>query len=285
MAGGVISGLIAWLVASVFLHAASIRVLYTVLAVGVGMDIVLRERYVAATRDIEAHESSSFGGAVSVSAQTRLRVPLIQRPPVIGAFVFLVAAASSWLVFGAAPQRWVAERHVLVTTGEEADGRYEAYNYDLITRGLIGATYAAVLEDPELTRHAIADLGWDEEDLGSIEVSTSYVPARQVITIRVAGDDPNQVRAMAARIVGRGVEFVMELDEPFVVAAVESDLTEVHRGPTTDLWRIALIAAVSTAAAVGIGGLVSVTTRRSPANHGEPRRPQYVPNWVLNRLH
>lgn len=263
MAVGVISGVVGWLAASAFLHAASLRVLYTVLAIGVGMDLVLRDRFRVADAGAVASGLSARAAAASLSARNRPRVPLIQQPAVIGVLVFFVFATGSWFAFGSAPRRWVAERQVVVIAGEDADGRYLPYSYDLITRGLVGTTYAAVLEDAKFTRGAAADLGWDMDDLGSTEVSASYAPASQVITVRVAGDDPNHVRGLAARIIARGTGYVAGLDEPFVVAAVDPDSTDVQRGSLTDLTRIALIVVMSTVAALEVGGLVGFARRSS----------------------
>jgi O-antigen ligase len=263
MAAGVISGLTAWLIASVFLHAADLRILYTVLAVAVGLDLWIREGASVATGGIEPHRSDVARVAPSLSAETRRRAPLIRRPAVLTSLILVSLVAGSWLLLSTAPHEWVAERHVVMATSEESDTRFAAYNYDLITRGIIGGTYAALLEDPEITQRAVADLGWDVEDLESIEVNTSYTPVSQVITVRVTGSDAAAVAAVAAGIVEHGTDLVDGLNEPFVVTPVASDSLHVQRGRITDLWRIGSILAVATAAALAIVWSPSFIRRRS----------------------
>jgi hypothetical protein len=151
----------------------------------------------------------------------------------------------------------------VMATSEDSDTRFVAYNYDLITRGIIGGTYAALLEDPEITQRAVADLGWDLEDLESIEVSTSYASVSQVITVRVTGSDAAAVAAVAAGIVEHGTDFVAGLNEPFVVTPVASDSPDVQQGRITDLWRIGSMLAVGTAAALAVVWSPSFIRRRS----------------------
>ncbi len=261
MAAGIVSGIAAWLAASVFLHAASLRVLFTVLAVGVGMDIGLRGSSAElswGTPQIEAEPSR----AVALSpAPARPRPPVIQRPLVAGALVFLVVAVGGWLVVGDAPQDWVAERQLVVTTGEEASGPYAAYSQDLISRGLIGATYAAVLEDPKFTLQALDDLGWTYNEVGSTEVSAAYSPSLQIISVRVVGDDAAQVAALAAGVARRGAEFVGGLAQPFIVDDVGPSSMETQPTGLSVLSRAALLAIAATAAAVAAIGIAGVAHR------------------------
>jgi hypothetical protein len=263
MATGVISGLIAWLVASAFLHAANLRILYTVLAVGVGLDLWAREDSAEGDEDDRVPVLDSHRGDEPSSAATSRQLPLIRRPAVIVPLILIVFVAGTWLLIRSAPQKWVTERHVVMATGEDADWRYVAYSYDLITRGLVGGTYAALLEEPEITQRAVADLGWDIDDLSAINVSTWYAPGSQLIAIRVTGDDPHEVRTVADGIVEYGTGFVADLREPFVVTAVEPQPPEPEQRADPELWRIGLIAVAGTAAAVGIGWSIS-STRRTP---------------------
>lgn len=267
MATGVIAGLAAWLLASAFLHAANLRVIFTVLAVGVGLDLLSREKHALdrADADVDAagRESDFRSGAVPVSVSASIQSPLARRLMIMVPLAVLLFAVSSSLILRTAPDRWVAERHVLMATGDEADWRYVAYSYDLITRGLVGGTYAAILEEPAIAQQAVADLNWESEVLDSIEVSTSYAPASQVITVRVAGDDPAEVEAVAAGIVEGGAAFIRGLDEPFVAAEVAPESTEAQPDPLGDLRRLALIVVIG----VAFGTAVWLGSRfRAPAN-------------------
>ena len=149
-----------------------------------------------------------------------------------------------------------------MATGEVSDWRYEAYSYDLITRGVVGETYSALLAEPEIAESAAARLGWDRGDLDDFHVSTSYAPASQIITVRVSGDDPHEVRAMADVIIEFGVDFVDELDQPFVVAAVASQPTDAEPHTVGDSLRLGLVAVAGTTAAVGIIWSLTPARRR-----------------------
>jgi hypothetical protein len=149
-----------------------------------------------------------------------------------------------------------------MATGEISDWRYEAYSYDLITRGVVGETYAALLAEPEITEGAAVQLGWNRDDLEHFHVNTSYAPASQMITARVSGDDPDEVTAMADAIVEYGIGFVNELDQPFVVAAVESQPTDAEPHTVGDSLRLGLVAVVGTTAAVGIIWSLTPARRR-----------------------
>ena len=262
MAAGVISGLTAWLIASAFLHASNLRILFAVIAVGVGLDLWAREDPMVPTGIDGPGESSVYHEDESPSATNGRQPPLILRPALVVPLLLFAVAASSILILRSAPQQWVAERYVVMATGDQADSRYVAYSYDLITRGVVGGTYAALLEEPEITQRAVAELGWDEADLDAIEVSTSYAQGSQVITLRVAGDDPDKVRAAADAIVKYGTGFVTALDEPFVVATVESQPTDPEQRANPELWRIGLLAVMGTTAIVGIGWSVSSSRQR-----------------------
>jgi capsular polysaccharide biosynthesis protein len=262
MATGIISGLIAWLIASAFLHAANLRILFAVLAVGVGLDLWAREDRIVPAGNSRSHETSPHLEDGDLPEATGRQPPLVLRPAAVVPLILLVVITGSFLILRSAPQHWIAERHVVMATGDQADSRYVAYSYDLITRGVIGGTYAALLEEPEITQRAVADLGWDADDLAAIDVSTSYAAGSQVITLRVAGDDPDKVRAVADGIVEYGTGFVADLDEPFVVTTVESQSTDPEQRANPELWRVGLVAVAGTTAAIGISWSISSTRRR-----------------------
>ncbi|MDX2466414.1 MAG: O-antigen ligase family protein [Acidimicrobiia bacterium] len=258
MSAGVIAALIAWLLASVFLHASNLRILYTVLAVGVGLDFIVREQ--TSSDDMERGEAREPSKVTTISP-----VQATERPALMGALVLillLLLGTGAWMLFSDPPPRWETERHLLLSTGDAASSRYLAYSYDLISRGVVGPTYAAVLEDPGIARRAADALGWDATALDSVEVSAFYTRGSQVITVRVVGDNPAIVGAIAAGVVEEGTAFVDELDEPFVVAAVESDATDVWQRSRFDIPRIAGIVAIAIAAATAIGRLAAHARQR-----------------------
>jgi O-antigen ligase len=248
MAAGIVSGMMAWLAASIFLHAASLRVLFTILAIGVGMDAGLRGSTIGLKRHIDDVEAvrTVEDGPLAVATYRRVFV----RAAKIGAPVFLIVGALGLWIFGPTPGKWVAERHVVVTTGEEAFGPYLAYSQDLISRGLIGPTYAAVLEDPEFTERATTDLGWDPQTVSSTEVSATYLPTLQLISIRVEGDSETQVSTLAAAVVTEGTRFIDGLSQPYVVEDVGSARTETQTTGPSGGWRVALAIAAGAAAAI-----------------------------------
>jgi capsular polysaccharide biosynthesis protein len=257
MAVGVIAALIAWLVASIFLHATNLRILYTVLAIGVGLDFGVREQTASDDRDNRETLEGSTATGTSPDRAT-------ERPAVLGALilvVLLLLGTGAWMLFSDPPPRWETERHLLLSTGDAAASRYLAYSYDLISRGIIGPTYAAVLEDPGIARRAAADLGWDATDLDSVDVAAFYTQGSQVITVRVIGDNPATVGAIAAGIVDQGAGFIDELDEPFVVAAVESEAIDVWQRSRFDIPRIVGIVAIAIAAAIATSRLATHALR------------------------
>jgi O-antigen ligase len=262
MATGVLSGLVAWLVASAFLHAANLRILYTVLAVGVGLDLWARES-TDELIDEGASSAPGTGRSEGQLAEAAGRQPaLIRQPAIVVPVILIATVVGSWLLLRGASQEWVAERSLVMATGEVSDWRYEAYSYDLITRGVVGETYAALLEEPEITERAAAGLGWNRDDLDGYQVSTSYAPASQMITVRVSGDDSHDVKAIADAVIEYGVAFVGELDQPFVVNAVESQPTEPQRRTVGDSLRLGLVAVVGTTAVVGIVWSITPARRR-----------------------
>lgn len=261
MAVGVIAALIGWLLASVFLHAANLRILYTVLAVAVGLDFIVREQTSSDDMDDMERRAAREPSSVADTGPDRTA----GRPMVMGALVvvvLLLLGTGAWMLFSDPPPRWETERHLLLSTGDAASSRYLAYSYDLISRGVVGPTYAAVLEDPGIARRAADALGWDATALDSVEVSAFYTPGSQVITVRVVGDNPATAGAIAAGVVEEGTAFVDELDEPFVVAAVESDATDVWQRSRFGIPRIAGIIAIAIAAATAIGRLAAHARQR-----------------------
>jgi hypothetical protein len=266
MAVGVIAALIGWLLASIFLHAANLRILYTVLAVGVGLDFIVREQTPAVGKDGGvAREPSTPTDAGRDRAG---RWPVVMGSLVL--VVLLLLGTGAWILFSNPPARWETERHLLLSTGDAASFRYLAYSYDLISRGIVGPTYAAVLEDPGIARRAAAGLGWDAKDLDSVEVTAFYTPGSQVITVRVVGDSPATVGVIADGIVDQGAGFVDELDEPFVVAAVESETIDVWQRSRFNLPRIVGIIAIGIAAAIAASRLAA-HARQRPTLINSPR--------------
>ena len=276
MVTGVIAGLVAWLMASAFLHAANLRMIFTVLAVGVGLDLLVREDAAARhARDSEAQEAAA-GSAV----KDGIHGPAFGRLAISAALAVLVLATSSWFILRAAPERWIAERHVVMATGDEADWRYVAYSYDLITRGIVGATYAALLDEPVVAQQAADRSRFERGALDSVDVSTSYAPVSQIITVRVVGEDAAQVEAVAAGIVEEGADFILGLEEPFVVSVVSTESTGVRPDATGDLWRIALIVALGAVLAWGVW-YGSYVTPRNTARRARVSPQATNPNLIV----
>ena len=268
MAAGVVAGLIAWLLASVFLHAANLRIVFTVLAVGVGLDLALQDR--PGMKDGPSDQQSdrrTRRDDATVPAPSRL--PVLHRPAAIGLLVLIVAAASSWVFLAKTPPRWVAERHLLLVTDDDAASRYEAYSYDLITRGLVGSTYAALLEDPQVIQRAIADVRTGSGSTAAISMSASYTRGSQVITVRVIGDDADTVQAVAANVVDHGAQFVADLDQPFALIQVESDVTGVRPRSRISIALLAVISVIAGTVTAGIVQAVTSTRRRSTRAHSD----------------
>lgn len=266
MAVGVITAVIGWLMASVFLHAANLRILYTVLAVGVGLDFIVREQTSAVGIDGGMARESSTPTDTGPDRAAR-------RTVVMGSLVLvilLLLGTGGWMLFSSPPARWETERHLLLATGDEASFRYLAYSYDLISRGIVGPTYAVVLEDPGIARRAAADLGWDAKDLDSVEVTAFYTQGSQVITVRVVGDSPATVGTIAGGIVDQGEAFISGLDEPFVVAAVESETVDVRERSRFNLPRIVGIIAIGIATAIAASRLAT-HARQRPTLVDSPR--------------
>jgi O-antigen ligase len=259
MAAGLAAGLLGWLLASVFLHAASLRVMFAMLAITVGMDVGLG----GAGAESPVEEA---GGGQS-------RAPWLRGGAVVAVVSFLLVAVAAALMLDTQPQRWVAERQVLVTTGDAAEMRYEAYSQDLITRGMIGATYAAVLEEPGLVATVLDDLGVQGQSGAAIEVSTSYSPALQLITVSATGEDPGLADQVAAGVVAQGTEFIDGLGEPFVVLPTPADEAAIREGLNAGLLRWATIVALGSMVAAAAAWSFWATNRFRSAGalvaHGE----------------
>jgi hypothetical protein len=251
-------GLIAWATASVFLHLTVLRSLLAVMAVAVALEVVTRRM---------AGRTLTSGPPVGVD------------PPAAPAgrrahwFLAGALALAAFVAVGAAlatGQRWTASAAgVVVPNPRLSRAGQNAYDHDVLTRGLVVPTLAAVLADGRFEREAARRLGVDPRANG-VDVRVASAPASAVITVTAGADDHRAAAGMAREILRSGMRFVSQIDGLYVIrSGAHGD------APRLSLQRAtapAAILAYGVAVLLGLATLVVMAVSFIPSAVGRLRR-------------
>lgn len=181
----------------------------------------------------------------------------------LGLLSFYGAAAMVLLAY-AAPVFQAQTSAVIVP--RVPTSRLEAYQYDLISRGVIPASYGAILAEPATKTLAGDRLGLSRQAERSVEIDIGVSSRTAVLTVSASSPTAELSETMAQAVLDEGARLINSFDGLYVLRIVRE-----ARGTATpsmqlqrQLFAPALLAPI--AALMAAGRLHRLTTRtRTPA--------------------
>lgn len=199
LAAAACAALIAWSLASVVLHVRQFRTLLVLAAVIAFLDL---------TRERSPHPAGASGLRAAGGPPAPSRGALVG---LVGLGVVLLSLVTSTDAFRTTT--WQATSSAVVVTQEAPGTSLEAYQYDLLARGTVVPTLAAVASSAGVLSEATGQAAVD----GLRLTSTSDLRAARV-TLSVEGTSAAQVEQVAARLSPVAVAQVDDLGTPFALS-------------------------------------------------------------------
>jgi hypothetical protein len=115
------------------------------------------------------------------------------------------------------PARWTA---TVTTQLQPAAGSETAtpYVYDVLSRPVVVATYAAILADPRFVREAGDRLGLQQPERGQARVQVGQVPRSAVFEVTVTSPRRTDAVALAPGLTEAAAAYVQRLDSLYALA-------------------------------------------------------------------
>lgn len=223
LALGVWAGLLAWGVASFFLHLSQMRALLIVVAMG----LALKRRVEARTAGMPA---------VRGHRARRWQLLFVGRPWRVSLAALVMVASIGVGYLAASDLPWMARAEVsVVVTPRTQENSYEQ---DLLSRGQVPATYASIMADPKILAEATAAAGLDAASMSQYSVDIQQPRQSTVIQIGVTGPEADRAMALAQAIAARTTTVVDQLDTTFVLQPVEHSARLSSTPDPKGLWYV-----------------------------------------------
>ena len=157
MAVGIAAALTGWMAASVFLHLSDIRVMLAVAALTASIDLRLRWQ-VAAKVNVPLEDQPVVVEPVGAGVSPRVVFARVALP------VALVALAGGIFFVGrGAPTTWQAEQELRVASATDTGDGLTSYQTDLVTRGQLVPSFAAIADSRDAAAAAVKAAGLSSE--------------------------------------------------------------------------------------------------------------------------
>ncbi|MFT4164803.1 MAG: O-antigen ligase family protein [Microlunatus sp.] len=191
LAAGVLSGVVGWAVASVFLHISDFRALLLLAAFAGAVDLHARRLPAPPATAAMAGKSSPRGSLVT----RRKTVDLVLLSLAVVSALGAAAALST-----GAPRFVSATTLSINPVSGTADGS-TAYQQDIVSRGLLAPTFAAVLDAAVPAEGVAASLGVSGDEPVTVGFGPSRLGGAVVLTV-TAGDaaTAEEIAATAAQV-------------------------------------------------------------------------------------
>lgn len=189
LAVGVLSGLAAWGVSSVFLHLSYFRPLLVLMV----LVAVLHDRLRLEDRPEVVME---MPGRRPSPRRRRLTVA-------VAACAMLLAG---FLVVDPGPRTWVASVQIVMVPPGSENRSDRAYSYDLLGRSEVMPTFAAVVQ--RIGAPLVEDGRLSGGDSEALDVNVSGTSSQAVVTVDVHGSSPVETLRVAREIAQRGADYV-----------------------------------------------------------------------------
>lgn len=223
LALGVWVGLLAWAIASFFLHLSQVRAVLVVVAIG----LALERRVTAATAGLPATASLK---------RRRWQLLFVARPWRVTLAVALLVVCSGAGYVAASGLAPLARSEVsVVITPRTQENSYEL---DLLSRGQVPATYASIMAEPKVLAQARMAAGLDEGVADDYTVQVQLPRQSTVIQIGVTGPDGERALMYAGAIAARATAVVESLGTTFVLEPVAHSARVTSTPDPRGLWMI-----------------------------------------------
>lgn len=254
-ASALVGGIVAYAIASMFLHLVLFAPFLVLLALVADLDRGYRDVVqLQARTDADTHVPINWkriqrvGGVIAV---------------LTAGLVLLVPMTSS---------TWSAQVTFTMQVRERSEDWIESYEFDMATRRSIIPSYvSAFLTSREVRDGAFTGAGVSTADRADYKITTAPTPNSAVLRLRVAGPDREVAQAVVEEFLVRGVERVESTEMPFILVPVTPQSTEAVR---VSSWRTGRLAMVFGPLMLAIIGWVFVNRERSyrlGRRHGAPR--------------
>ncbi len=180
LAAACLAGTAGWVAASAVLHVRQFRTLLVLAAVAAVLDIRRRR---------------AFASALQVRQPARELVP-VAAVVLLGLLGGLAVKAASEL----APARWRVTDTVVVSAKPAPYSTDDAYAFDLLTRGQLVPTAAAISTTPTVVTQSLKLAGLDPMTWHDYSLTAVTKPRSAVITLVLEGDDRAATTALGRRL-------------------------------------------------------------------------------------
>ena len=141
--------------------------------------------------------------------------------------------------------KWTAQASEMVVVSGSAAPIDNAYQYDVITRRFVMATYTAIIGAPRFETEAARELGLAASDRRTTEVKVHASPTSAVITASAGARQAWVAEGMAKLTLDRGRHYIGSLHTLFVVEPVATTparrVEKLRPLPLTTLFAMASV--------------------------------------------
>jgi hypothetical protein len=180
LALGIVGGIVGWLGASVFLHLSDFRALLLIAAVAAALDVQSRRELRAMPGEPAATDRA--GGRSSVRGLV---------------VVFVVSLIALVTVLATGGERYSNSATLAVVPSSTEIGPAEAYQLDVISRGLIAPTFAEVL-DQSISAADLEQQAGKSYESADVSVHVEQSRLGGSITVTVTADDEQAAADLGA---------------------------------------------------------------------------------------
>lgn len=215
LAGGVISALLAWGVASAFLHMATFRIFLLVVIIGVALDIQARTDL---ARKLGAKRWHPAMLTATVPPR-QPRPPRIRLAAAVATTTLLVIGSIAYLVPGVLfTTQWQSTAPVEVKT--RTNSPYSsAYQLNVLSRQSLTNTYLALLANPRFTREAEDTLRLSQDERLRTTVTSKPEGGSAIFSVVVTSPTQQGARQVAKHTRASAADFVKNIRPLYVFEA------------------------------------------------------------------
>lgn len=260
LSNGVLAGMVAWGVASAFLQLGDFAVLLTVMAVGAGLDIQVREGLRRGGREPSGIDSQRNGSVAvatrpghntgSPSGRAFLRPRRRQtRRWSIAAMVFLLTVSVGLLVVPVHRSLWLATASAVLAPVSTGSSPADAYEYDILSRRPLLGTYQVIVDNPRFRREAENRLGLTDSDVRDLDFSVGTSTTSAVLTLQVRGPDRSVTARMTTAALEQARQYLESVQDDYTLRPTASAPPTVQQVEVLESRRVLMVMGVSLALA------------------------------------
>ncbi len=243
IAVGVLAGLAGFALAALFVPLTQGRTLMSVIAIGAAVDVQAR-RAAEATRPAGEYPSRPAPPVAAIAGR------IVGAPLVHAGALFVVLLVAGAFLLPLRDQVWVATASAQVVPRVQDRSKANAYEYDLLTRGMTLPTYVRVVAAAVRPDSALSEQPGTLQ-AGNVRVSVETRPSTAVITVRTWGKDAAQAEKAARDALTDGRAAIAALNDSYVLTPVPAATAVVRQDGPLHVSRAGALLGAAMLAATG----------------------------------